>query len=194
MQIKVGFLMVGHTHEDIDQLFSRISTHLKKKSITTFPKLLQAIPASFQRADCVTTAERITNIFDVRKWLLPHQHGMQYHSKPHAFKFTTSPEGKATLQTKDWSTSPHWNQTTGSPHILQSHPDAQPSLVEKSFADISIHHLPDKLRPYIDQEDIEAWKSLCELLTLEEDHSEGMYMYRLISFISPSLLGGEGLE
>ena len=30
MKAKLGFLMVGHTHEDIDQFFSIISIHLKK--------------------------------------------------------------------------------------------------------------------------------------------------------------------
>ena len=28
-QIKVNFLPVGHTHEDVDQLFSKVSTYLK---------------------------------------------------------------------------------------------------------------------------------------------------------------------
>ena len=27
-QVQLSFLMVGHTHEDIDQVFSKISTHL----------------------------------------------------------------------------------------------------------------------------------------------------------------------
>ena len=27
--------MVGHTHEDIDQVFSRVSTYLKKNSVYT---------------------------------------------------------------------------------------------------------------------------------------------------------------
>ena len=31
IQVKVNFLPVGHTHEDVDQLFSRISGHLKKQ-------------------------------------------------------------------------------------------------------------------------------------------------------------------
>lgn len=173
-KIKVGFLMVGHTHEDVDQFFSRISTHLKKNSITTFPKLLKAIPASFQRSDSMTTAQRITHIFDVRDWLLPHQHSMSYHSKPHIFKFTLD-QGKATLQTKDWSTSPHWCNTTGLTHILSLLPDGQPRLVQKSFADINIQLIErgvEKLRPYFQPGDIEAWRSLCGLLTLEEKERE----------------------
>ena len=32
--------MVGHTHEDIDQVFSRVSTHLKKNSVYTLEGML----------------------------------------------------------------------------------------------------------------------------------------------------------
>ena len=34
MQIQLSFLMVGHTHEDIDQVFSMVSAYLKKIQYT----------------------------------------------------------------------------------------------------------------------------------------------------------------
>ena len=34
-QIELGFLMVGHTHEDVDQRFSRLSQYLSKNSAST---------------------------------------------------------------------------------------------------------------------------------------------------------------
>ena len=36
-QIEVGFLMVGHTHEDIDQFFSKLSQYLRRNSAHTLP-------------------------------------------------------------------------------------------------------------------------------------------------------------
>ena len=36
-QVELGFLMVGHTHEDIDQFFSRFSQYLRQNSVHTFP-------------------------------------------------------------------------------------------------------------------------------------------------------------
>ena len=36
--------MVGHTHEDIDQVFSRISAHLKKNSVYTIEGMKSLIP------------------------------------------------------------------------------------------------------------------------------------------------------
>ena len=33
LKVKINFLMVGHTHEDIDQFFSRIAGHIGKNNI-----------------------------------------------------------------------------------------------------------------------------------------------------------------
>lgn len=35
MQIRVNFLPVGHTHEDIDQFFSKVSTNLARVGAET---------------------------------------------------------------------------------------------------------------------------------------------------------------
>ncbi len=37
IKIELGFLMVGHTHEDIDALFGRISMWLRKHDALTVP-------------------------------------------------------------------------------------------------------------------------------------------------------------
>ena len=37
LQVELGFLMVGHTHEDIDALFGNIGKWLKKNNALTVP-------------------------------------------------------------------------------------------------------------------------------------------------------------
>ena len=37
LQVELGFLMVGHTHEDIDALFGHISMWLRKHDALTLP-------------------------------------------------------------------------------------------------------------------------------------------------------------
>lgn len=39
--VKLGFLMVGHTHEDIDALFSRFSEEIRTEQVFSFPHLMQ---------------------------------------------------------------------------------------------------------------------------------------------------------
>lgn len=44
----VSFLMVGHTHEDIDQIFSRVATYLRKHNAVSRAEFLEAFAASYK--------------------------------------------------------------------------------------------------------------------------------------------------
>ena len=85
-QIKMSFLPVGHTHEDIDQFFSRISEFLRKQDVQTLQKLLALIPKAYKKLQ--TTAEQLFAIFDIREWFNGHLSQMNSHSYPHVFRFT----------------------------------------------------------------------------------------------------------
>ena len=45
-KVKVGFLLVGHTHDHIDQMFSRFSVTLRRKEAGSFPSLIECINKS----------------------------------------------------------------------------------------------------------------------------------------------------
>ena len=38
--VEVGFLMVGHTHEDVDALFSKVSAELRHKEVDNLHRLM----------------------------------------------------------------------------------------------------------------------------------------------------------
>jgi len=46
-KIKVGFLLVGHTHDHIDQMFSRFSVTLRRKGVGSLPSLIECIKKSY---------------------------------------------------------------------------------------------------------------------------------------------------
>lgn len=47
-KIKLSFLPVGHTHEDVDQMFSRFATKLRGQHVMSLPDLMRAIKDAFQ--------------------------------------------------------------------------------------------------------------------------------------------------
>ena len=97
-QIKDGFLMVGHTHEDIDQVFSRISVCMRRTDAPTLPRLHEAIETSTTKPP---ETVHLTSIFDYKK-ALEHCRGLIVGiSGPHQFVIKEINE-RVTLMYKDW--------------------------------------------------------------------------------------------
>lgn len=80
LQIQLSFLYVGHTHEDIDQVFSTIADILRVEEAMTLDSLMAKMPNAEQLNDC----------FDIVAWmnncLLP----VQQHTKTGMFRFRKS--------------------------------------------------------------------------------------------------------
>ena len=82
LQILFSFLMKGHTHEDIDQIFSKISHHLRGVDAFTVPSLITEVKNSV-KAQCYF--EQIGTLWDVRQWMMDSLNNISYHSFAHQF-------------------------------------------------------------------------------------------------------------
>lgn len=76
--IKVSYLLVGHTHEDIDQYFSCISRFIRKTlmEVYSIPEYIDALNKCFRTPGCVPKSiEQITFCYDtssLKTFLDPH--------------------------------------------------------------------------------------------------------------------------
>lgn len=102
-KVRLSYLMVGHTHEDVDQMFSRISSALSKHSGTTLFRLHKVIHESFS-PEPVTVD--MANIWDIKSWMTPCLPRLKHlHSRHHAFRFKRSTEGHVEMSYRTWSKS-----------------------------------------------------------------------------------------
>ncbi|XP_078608286.1 uncharacterized protein LOC144880140 [Branchiostoma floridae x Branchiostoma japonicum] len=125
-KVKIGFLLVGHTHEDIDQFFSRISATLKRSDATTIPELEQTITKSFTPAP---QAFQVEHVMDFKAWFAEELEAISGHSIPHCFKFTmnsSSPHAQSHIFYKEYSTDPEWQATTGTTFQLLRQTPTEP--------------------------------------------------------------------
>ena len=83
LQVHLSFLYVGHTHEDVDAAFSRISEKLRKTDVSTLDDLVNVLPRS----------EHLSNVFDVKKWLDTSVADPEFHTEPHHYKWESSSQG-----------------------------------------------------------------------------------------------------
>ncbi|XP_028517557.1 uncharacterized protein LOC114575939 [Exaiptasia diaphana] len=94
--------MVGHTHEDIDQMFSRISVALNKSKAVTRPQLEGVIQGAFTPSPTTVFVE---NVYDVKSWIRPYIATFKNHSHPHAFRFKLNELGQVEMTYRDWANS-----------------------------------------------------------------------------------------
>ena len=93
--------MVVHTHEDVDQMFSRISVGIRNKTFQNLPDLYEGIHGFFTPSP---TEEHLTNIWDYRALAVESGINLTGHSVPHLFRITER-EWRVIMSTKSWALS-----------------------------------------------------------------------------------------
>jgi hypothetical protein len=70
--IEVSFLPVGHTHEDIDQVWSRTSIQMKVNNVCCEEELFAVIKAAFHHCGLQARCGSIKSVANLKGWLLSH--------------------------------------------------------------------------------------------------------------------------
>ena len=143
-QAFVNFLPVGHTHEDIDQLFSRVSTYLRRFDAPDDVTLRACLRASFRKygkPPIVVGWDKVANISGyLQKLMVPDASTdiTLYHQISITMAATGSHAGQVVLQARTWPGSP-WDDKSDFWRGLQ--PDTHSVLL--------FNRLPDLLRDYL---------------------------------------------
>eukprot|EP00873_Tetraselmis_striata_P012359 jgi/Tetstr1/432623/TSEL_021992.t1 len=104
--IHLVFLHVGHTHERVEKIFSRISLALSRSSAYTIEAFLDLVAKAFSPTPEIA---ELSFSLDFSEWLRPHfQDHIHDISKPHKFEFTRddATASGGSLRTALWSSTP----------------------------------------------------------------------------------------
>ena len=123
--VVLSFLPVGHTHEDIDALFSIHGRHIHKHSKYATPAaFLEHYPSFFtaQPPSC----HALSWVWDFKSFLNPFLANLAGHSKPHSFTINKSATGAVCIHPHHYSTTPPQQPIILTPTFPQHFP--QPVL------------------------------------------------------------------
>ncbi|XP_063439429.1 uncharacterized protein LOC134720824 isoform X3 [Mytilus trossulus] len=153
-KVKVSFLMVGHTHEDVDQVFSRFSSWLARQAVLTLPKLMRAFES------CTTpnpVSVQTSKVWDTAGWISQYLNKMCNHSYPHIFKIIKKDE-KTRLFYKKWSTDKTWQEPEE--QLLLSVPTDSPKIIIPDYNKIDLAKLKNDITgsfSYFKREEDKKW-------------------------------------
>eukprot|EP00058_Branchiostoma_floridae_P002295 XP_002587783.1 hypothetical protein BRAFLDRAFT_92228 [Branchiostoma floridae] len=103
-EVQVGYLLVGHTHEDVDQFFSRVAEKLRKRDATTVEELVDVIEKSFPNVE----GEELDAVLDVKDYMGDVCNHLEQHSCPHQYRFTTGLDSKLIVEYKNFGVDEEW--------------------------------------------------------------------------------------
>jgi hypothetical protein len=63
-EVQLGFLIIGRTHEDIDQRFNIISNTLKRANIDSLKELLELVEKGTSYTEAFVSARHLENVRD----------------------------------------------------------------------------------------------------------------------------------
>ena len=107
-------MMVGHTHDDIDQMFSRFNVGLRKQQdvIYRLSKFMKILTKSYTPSPSV---EFFYGVRDWKSWLdlaskqaKSRKEALHGHLRPHQFKFLKGESGRAGMYWKRWARDASW--------------------------------------------------------------------------------------
>lgn len=155
-KIKVGFLMVGHTHDQIDQMFSRFSVMLRLKKAFTLPDLISVLEQSYTPRPVFKI---VRDVPDFREFLWPvgeaavskqlNNHSFQLQFKLTKKTLLQSDRDVIVLRAKEYSTTKFWDPEGGVELILQAD-------IERSTKPAKVLPLRIRSRPRVAGEEEDA--------------------------------------
>ena len=107
-KIKMCFLPVGHTHEDIDQGFSCIARHLRHVNAYTFAQLVKCVQESFRKENKPPNVFQIGQTFEWKSFVeSPEVKAMSSWTDNHIYRFSWNPyHNQVQMHYKKWDKSP----------------------------------------------------------------------------------------
>lgn len=143
-KIRLSFMVVGHTHCDIDQLHSVWIKWLNNHSCDTPGDLSLHMTEIFQKK--TPTCQFVPVVYDFKEWFIHHIQPTGGHSEPHCFKIAKDSNEKVCLWYKFFSTDKKWkggNEQVLRNKLIDSPLPLSPVKIEAAVLDDLASLLPE---------------------------------------------------
>ena len=133
-EIVISMLPPGHTHIDIDQMFSTLAINLKSNNIETPYHLIDRVNHAYRKEATKPTAAFIPDVWNFIGFLAPFVRDIGGLNTAHVFLIRKLPDGAVGMKCKKWhSTDDTWTGSLAAPdewiQLLTSKPPGHPEVI-----------------------------------------------------------------
>ena len=174
-KIKLNFLPKGHTHNDVDQLFSIIANRLKYKDIYTLPDLVRECKEVLPSA----TFLHLSEVASFSTLLEGHLFkGINGHTKPRCFLIKRDQDGvvrhkyRMQVQTEKKKNEDCWMPVNAPGYrVLQTIPDEEKlKRVTKKLCDLeALTKTLDTIRSFLSTDQLKWWEDTLQRFKEEDE-------------------------
>lgn len=147
-------MLVGHTHDDIDQMFSRFSKHLQRNDAPTVGELHARCKAAYTPEP---STEYLEEVVDWCGWFDEHRTRLHGQSQPHQFRFTLQ-DGFVVIHAKEFSDGEYGQAVSP----LKTMPDdykTEPAVLQHNQLELDeLRTTVEELRKYMTEAQVEEWE------------------------------------
>lgn len=166
--IYISFLPVGHTHEDVDQMFSGFVSGMKRvPRVYSVNEFIDGLATWYHHDEIRPSPVFLYQAWNFKSWLTPYLRGVKNISQPHCFQLVHEAD-EVKLYTKDY------------------HSSSSPWQGPYSFINLSPQSVPLPLQPSL-LDDSVLQETFQALNVVVNDSSSFQQQYQLLlrNFVSP---------
>jgi hypothetical protein len=104
-EVMISMLPPGHTHIDIDQMFSTLSIYMNTHSVYSLDDLVECLDKAYKKDITKPSGGFITEVYNFMGFFAPFVRDIAGISKPHVFLIRKQADGSIGMKVKKWHSS-----------------------------------------------------------------------------------------
>ena len=175
-EIMISMLPPGHTHIDIDQMFSTLSMFLDRHSVEFIADILQAVNSAYKKENTKPKAAFLPVVFNFVGFLALFVHDLSGLNSAHVYLFHKLANGKVGMKVKQWhSTNSEWRGSVASPDewitLMHQFPTGFPeTIAPHPVEDMLDIETVRKYNLWMSDKGLLSWQSYLQELSLDIHH------------------------
>jgi hypothetical protein len=139
-EVVVSFLPPGHTHVDVDQMFSTLAIWLLTNTVEFITGVVDALRKAFKYKKPTPTGSFLEEVYNWKAFFGPHLHDVHGLTKPHVFLVRHLQDGRVGVKFKKWHSSTegwvgHEHTADDWIYLLSSFPSGFPVSLQETNLD-----------------------------------------------------------